>query len=126
MTKKAKKRAAPVKPEKTATRTPAPEQQTFQIDKLGQVITWHVPEAAYKGEINLRAAFIGGFRARAEQVNQDKMADGVPLRFAEGSKEQQAFADGYHDAARQDGRNITPKTLQGSSSKAAARRRGNG
>lgn len=114
MAKKAQKRAAPVKAERTASRTAAaPEQRCFQIEKLGKLYTWKVPESAYKGDDNLRAAFVGGVRARAEHVNQDRQAEGVPVRFAEGSKEQQAFADGYHEAANQDGLHLTPHGLTG-------------
>lgn len=118
MAKKAKA-AAPVKPEKTATRTPATEEQMFQIEKLGKVISWKVPPAPYKGDPNLRAAFVGGARARAEQVNQaatNVVLVEAPLRFPEGSKEQQAFADGYHEAARQDGQHLKPRGLTGSTS----------
>lgn len=123
MAKKATKRAAPVKPERTASRlAPVPEQRQFQIEKLGRVYTWNVPENTYKGDDNLRTAFIGGFRARAEHVNQDTLDVGVPIRFAEGSKEQQAFEDGYHAAANQDGLHLKPAALTGSTSKLAPAR----
>lgn len=111
--------AAPVKAEKTRSRTEQGEQpRSFQIDRLGKVITWHLPNAPYAGDANLRPAFIGGFELRCQNVNQGKEDDGVAIRFVEGSKEQQAFEDGYNEAARQDGLHLKAKTLDGSSSKA--------
>ena len=118
MAKKAK-RAAPVKPERTASRTPPAEQREFQIERLGKTHKWTVPDGTHKGDDNARAAFVGGFRARAEAVNQDTLEAGVPMRFAEGSKEQQAFEDGYHAAANQDGLHLKPRSLTGSKTKPA-------
>lgn len=120
MVKRKAKKAAPVRAERTKSRTPAPEHQQFQIEKDGKTLTWRVPEAPYRGEPNGRSAFVGGFRARVEQVNHNAIDQGVPARFAEVPL-QQAFTDGYHEAARQDGEHLKPKTLTGSKSAPAKR-----
>lgn len=120
MAKKAKKKAAPVRAEKTRSRAFAGEKnRTIQLDKLGDVITWKVPDAPYAGDANLRPAFVGGFELRTQHVNQES-DEGIPTRFAEGSKEQRAFEDGYNEAARQDGRHLKPRGLEGSNPPAAA------
>jgi hypothetical protein len=123
MAKRKTSKAAPLRATGTRSRTPAPEQRCFQIEKLGKVYRWDVPESPHAGEPNLRAAFVGGFRARSEAVNNDQLELGVPLRFIEGSNEQQAFTDGYHAAANQDGLYQAPKRLTGSKSKRSAKRR---
>lgn len=124
MTKRKTSKAAPLRATGTRSRTPAaPEQRCFQIEKLGKVYRWDVPESPHAGEPSLRAAFVGGFRARSEAVNNDQLEFGVPLRFVEGSNEQQAFADGYHAAASQDGLHLAPKQLAGSKSTRLAKRR---
>jgi hypothetical protein len=112
--------AATVRPEKTKSRTPAPERRSFQFDKLGRVIAWTVPEEAYAGDINGHAAFVGGFEARVHQVTNGSSDEGIPQRFAPG-KLQTAFEYGYNEAARQDSQDLRPRTLAGSSSKAAKR-----
>lgn len=110
---KARKRSAPTKAETTRSRTPAPaEQRTLQIDKLGRVITWNVPDAPYADDSALRAAFIGGFEARVRHVNHSS-DEGIPQRFNAGTKLQRALEDGYNEAARQDGEDLKPKTLVG-------------
>lgn len=116
MAKKAKKTASRVKPERTRSRAAVVEEtnRQFQIDKLGKVYSWNVPPAPYAANGDHRAAFIGGFRTRVEQVNRDTTGAGVPLRFSEGSAIQRAFEDGYNEAARQDGLNLKPKGLTGS------------
>ena len=114
MVKKAKKSASRPKPERTRSRVPEPEKnRTLSIDKLGKVFTWKVPDAPYASEPNLRPVFVGGFELRAQHVNSDAQDQGIPLRFNEGSKEQRAFEDGYHEAARQDGTHLKPKALAG-------------
>jgi hypothetical protein len=111
---KAKKPAAPLKPEQTRTRTAAPEKgRTMQFDKLGKVITWKVPDAPYEKNENLRAAFVGGFEARVQQVQSDS-DEGLPVRFEKDTDSQRAFEDGYHEAANQDGEHLAPATLKGS------------
>lgn len=117
------KKASRVKPERTRSRAAerADENQVFQIDKLGTVLTWRVPNEVHRTEPNLRAAFIGGMKARVEDVNQNKTDVVVPARFTEGSNEQQAFADGYNAAASQDALHLKPAALTGS--KAPKRKR---
>lgn len=101
----------PVRAEKTKSRTPAPERRSFQYEKLGKVLTWNVPDAQYAGDVNGRGAFVGGFEARVHQVSQGTADDGAPKRFNPG-KLQTAFEDGYHEAARQDGEHLRPRTLK--------------
>ena len=118
MAKKAAKKAAPVKAEKTRSRAPANDlfaPRTMHFDKLGTQLTWKMPTNAYQGEPGLRSCYIGGFEARVhhvQQASEDPMV--APLRFPEKSKEQRAFEDGYHAAATQDGLHRAPRSLTGS------------
>lgn len=117
--KKASKRAAPVKAERTRSRTPKPaERRMLQFEKLGKLITWHVPPAPYVNNANLRSAFVGGFECRVSHV-QSSSDEGVPTRFDKDTASQRAFEDGYNDAANQDGQNLRPAALQGSVTKKA-------
>lgn len=122
--RKAAKKAAPLRTERTRSRAASSEPKILQVEQGGRSFTWHVPEAPHKGEENLRAVFVGGVVARAKQVEQGAEGEGlrVPTRFPDGSPEQQAFADGYHEAARQDGLNLAPRSLTGRSTTAAPKR----
>ena len=110
----AKKKAAPLKPERTKSRAGASPAQDagriLQFEKLGKVITWKIPAPPYADNANLRSAFIGGFEARVQHV-QSSSDEGVPTRFPKDTKSQRAFEDGYHDAANQDGEHLAPAAL---------------
>jgi hypothetical protein len=126
MAKKAKRQKINgVRPERTASRlAPAEETpRTFQFDKLGTVLTWKLPTAPYKGDVNLRPAYIGGFESRVRQVQNGGLEEGVAIRFAENSKEQRAFADGYHEAANQDGQSHKARALTGTNPPPAKKKR---
>lgn len=128
MAKKAKaaaatKRIKAADPGKVKSAPPV-ERRTLTIDKLGKVIKWDVPDAPYRGEENLRIAFVGGFEARVQQVNSAMTPAEyhVPERFNKDTDSQRAFADGYNAAASQDQQSAKPASLAGSSSKAGKRR----
>lgn len=116
-------RQAPVKPERTRSRTHAAtalaeSDRKFQIEREGKVYEWTVPNAPYQDHAGRRAAFVGGFKSRVEQVNQGTTDAGPAERFNPGTNEQAAFEEGYHEAARQDGLHIKAKALTGSNTPA--------
>lgn len=119
------------KPDATSATSQAPaldttEPEVVTYERLGKLQRWSVPKGPYSDNKNYRATYVGGFLTRTQQWNQGTLDQGIPDRFGANAPLQRIFEDGYNDAARQDGGNLKPRVLSGSTTEAAprARRRG--